>query len=104
MKWFLCVSLFCVFFLMVTSAGKAGDAQAGKAKASTCVACHGKAGVSTMSTSPNLAGQKEQYLISALKGYRDGTRDNPMMTPLMKSWSDEDIENLASYYSSLNCN
>lgn len=79
----------------------AGDAAAGKEKSSACVACHGADGIGTMATNPNLAGQKEEYLVSATKAYRDGTRSNDMMKMFTMSLSDADIENLAAYYSSL---
>ncbi len=49
---------------------------------------------------PNLAGQKEQYLIKQIKAFRDGTRQDPMMAPMVAALSDTDIENLAAYYSS----
>ena len=49
---------------------------------------------------PNLAGQKEQYLIKQIKAFRDGTRQDPMMAPMVAVLSDTDIDNLAAYYSS----
>ncbi len=79
----------------------AGDAEKGKAKSAVCVACHGTDGISPNPQWPNLAGQKDQYLILALKAYRDGDRQNPIMSPLAQGLSDEDIENLAAYYSGL---
>ncbi len=79
----------------------AGDAAAGKEKSSACASCHGADGIGTMGTNPNLAGQKEEYLVSATKAYRDGTRSNGMMKMFAASLSDEDIANLAAYYSSL---
>jgi cytochrome c553 len=79
----------------------AGDAAAGKAKSATCAACHGPDGISTNDLWPNLAGQKEGYLIAQMKAFRDGQRSNPMMAPMMAPLSDTDIEDLAAYYSSL---
>jgi cytochrome c553 len=79
----------------------AGDAAAGKDKSAMCAACHGAAGVSPMDAYPNLAGQKAAYLAKQLHAFRDGTRENMMMGPVAKGLSDEDIENLAAYYSSL---
>ena len=78
-----------------------GDAAAGKAKAKTCAGCHGASGISNNPAWPNLAGQKDAYLIKAMKAYRDGTRKDPMMSPMAKNLSDADIANLAAYYSSL---
>jgi cytochrome c553 len=103
MKKALYLCLACVFLLTTAGYILAGDAEAGKAKASTCSACHGDKGISGMSETPNLAGQQEQYLVNAMKSYRDSTRNNEIMKPMMESMSDEDIDNLAAYYSSLNC-
>jgi cytochrome c553 len=79
----------------------AGDAAAGKAKAGTCAGCHGAAGVSNNPLWPNLAGQKDAYLVKQMKAFRDGTRSDPMMSPMAKPLSDDDINNLAAYFSSL---
>ena len=79
----------------------AGDPQAGKAKSSTCEACHGSNGISNNPVWPNLAGQKEQYLINQLKAFRDGNRSDPMMAPMAQPLSDQDIADLAAYYSNL---
>ena len=79
----------------------AGDAAAGKSRASACMACHGANGISANGMWPNLAGQKEAYLVLQLKAFRDGDRKNPMMAPMAAGLSDDDIDNLAAYYSSL---
>jgi len=78
-----------------------GDAAAGKAKTGTCVGCHGAAGVSANPVWPNLAGQKEAYLLKQMKDFKAGTRKDPLMTPMAKPLSDADMANLAAYYSSL---
>lgn len=79
----------------------AADINAGKKKATSCAACHGANGISNNDIWPNLAGQKKGYLIKALKDFRDGKRNDPAMSPMAKPLSNEDIENLAAYYSSL---
>ena len=82
----------------------AGDAAAGKAKAGVCAACHGPAGVSFVPMYPNLAGQKEVYLVNALKAYKGGQRTGGMasvMAPQAKALSDEDINNVAAYFAGL---
>jgi cytochrome c553 len=81
----------------------AGDAAAGKAKSAMCAGCHGPDGNATVPMYPKLAGQHEQYLVSALKAYKDGTRNNPIMKPMAGPLSDQDIENLAAYFSSQPC-
>ena len=79
----------------------AGDAAAGKAKSASCAACHGAEGISPNDVWPNLAGQKEGYLIKQMKAFKDGSRMDPMMSPMAAPLSDEDINNLAAYFSSL---
>ena len=80
-----------------------GDAKLGKQKSVTCIACHGASGISNSPIWPNLAGQKEQYIIKQLKDFRSGTRKEPSMSPMAKPLTDADIENLAAYYSGLKC-
>ncbi|MGC3875218.1 c-type cytochrome [Halomonas sp. GXIMD04776] len=90
----------CAAFAVTAQA--AGDAEAGAEKITTCVACHGKDGKATAPIYPNLAGQSAQYLESSLKAYREGQRGggmSMMMTPMAKQLSDEDIADLAAYYS-----
>ncbi|UZD65457.1 c-type cytochrome [Marinobacter sp. AN1] len=82
----------------------AGDAEAGKAKAAVCAACHGQNGIAQIPGYPNLAGQNEAYLVSALKAYKDKQRSGgqaPVMQGQAAGLSDEDIANLAAYYASL---
>jgi len=90
-------------FLLVTAnvALAGGDAAAGKAKSASCAGCHGAAGISSNPMWPNLAGQKDAYLVKQMKAFRDGQRNDPMMSPMAKPLSDADIDNLAAYYSSL---
>lgn len=85
-------------------AAVAGDAAAGKAKAAVCAACHGQNGISQIPMYPNLAGQKEQYLVASMKAYKNGQRQGgqaPVMQGQATGLSDEDIANLAAYYASL---
>ena len=100
MKKFASVIISCAL-LGASGAVLAGDVEAGKAKAASCAGCHGANGVSSNPMWPNLAGQKDGYLVKAMKDYRDGTRNDPMMGPMAKPLTDEDIANLAAYYSSL---
>ena len=83
------------------SQAHAADIEAGKSSAVACAACHGNNGISLIPNYPNLAGQKEAYLKDALKAYRDGGRKNPIMTQMAANLSDDDIANLAAYFSSL---
>jgi cytochrome c553 len=79
----------------------AGDAKAGRQKALQCQTCHGLDGVSKLPEAPNIAGQVEPYLAKALGDYKSGARQNEMMTVVAQILSDEDIADLAAYYTSI---
>ena len=79
----------------------AGNVEAGKQKAATCVVCHGPDGNSSNPTWPNLAGQHSEYIRKQLQDYRSGHRKNDQMTPMAMGLSDQDIDDLAVYYASL---
>ena len=70
-------------------------------KAATCAACHGQNGISVSPPWPTLAGQHEEYLEHALNQYRDGSRKDPVMSPMAAPLTDEDVKILAKYFSSL---
>lgn len=77
------------------------DAAAGRAKSAVCMTCHGPDGLSRIPNAPHIAGQPEAYLSEQLKAYRAGTRKDPMMTVIAKPLTDQDIANLAAWYSSI---
>ena len=79
----------------------AGDAAAGKEKAATCAACHGAEGIAVAPNYPILAGQYESYLVQSLKSYRSGSRQNAIMAGFATQLSDDDIADLAAWFSSL---
>lgn len=101
MKKLVVATLSSVMLLSAGVSLAGGDAAAGKAKAAVCAGCHGANGVSANPLWPNLAGQKDAYLVKQLKAFREGTRSDPMMSPMAKPLSDADIDNLAAYFSSL---
>ncbi len=80
---------------------QAADIAAGKAKAATCAGCHGVDGIAANPQYPNLAGQNAPYLVAAMKAYKDGSRNHPVMKAMVSALSDEDMENIAAYYESL---
>ena len=90
-----------VAVLLFSSLALAGNPEAGRTKAAICAGCHGQAGISAIPNYPNLKGQKEQYLVKALRAYRDGVRVDPAMSPMAKPLSDADIDDLAAYFSNL---
>jgi len=77
-----------------------GNVAAGKAKITTCVACHGSDGNGNVPIYPRLAGQHEDYLRIVLEHYQSGKRKNAIMIGMTKSLSSQDIADLAAYYAS----
>lgn len=81
-----------------------GDAAVGKQLTYTCQGCHGVTGYKNAYPSyhvPRIGGQSEQYLLSALTAYKNGTRKHPTMQAQAQSFSDQDIANIAAYLSTL---
>ncbi len=87
--------------VMLASPVFAGDVEAGKAKSAMCAACHGANGISSIPMYPNLAGQKEAYLLKQLQDFKSGQRNNAVMKGMAASLSDADMENLAAYYAQM---
>ncbi|MBB5507935.1 cytochrome c553 [Paraburkholderia sp. JPY681] len=78
--------------------GARADAEAGKAKAQVCVACHGPMGNSTSPDYPILAGQTARYIYLELKDFKQGRRSDPRMSPMAANLSAEDMQDLADYF------
>lgn len=85
---------------VVLAAGQpiAGSAEQGQAKAAPCVACHGVNGNSVNPEWPNLAGQNEAYIKRQLAAFKNDQRQNPLMTPMAKPLSDQDMADLGAFY------
>ncbi|MBA2079458.1 c-type cytochrome [Rhodanobacter sp. PCA2] len=69
------------------------------ARLGLCAACHGETGMAVMPGAPNLAGQRLDYLRQALKDYRDGRRDVPVMRTAVGPLSAAELDALARWYS-----
>lgn len=90
------------------SAWAQGDAEAGKAKAVVCAACHGADGNSMIAQYPKIAGQHSGYLEKQLKefklamttGGKEG-RNDPVMGGMAMPLSEQDMADLAAYFSTL---
>lgn len=78
----------------------AGNPSRGLEKTETCQACHGRDGnMMVDDNTPRLAGQYEDYLVHALKAYRSGERQNAIMQGFAGELSDQDIHDIAAWYS-----
>lgn len=88
---------------MATAAEIVGDAKAAANKVSMCIGCHGIAGYKASFPEvyhvPMLGGQSEKYIVNALHAYKKGERNNPTMHGIAASLSDQDIADVAAYYS-----
>ncbi len=82
----------------------AGDPQAGRAKSEACLGCHGIPSYTNVYPTyrvPKLAGQYADYIVAALKAYRDGQRQHPTMSPQASSLSDQDMADIGAFWESL---
>ena len=86
--------------LFTTNVVASGDPVAGKEKSGICAACHGADGNSTIPAWPKIAGQHEDYLYQQLLDFKSGKRDNPQMLPLLMTFNEEDLSNVAAFYAS----
>jgi cytochrome c553 len=77
----------------------AGDTEAGQTKSATCMGCHGLAGNSNIATVPKLAGQGEAYLLKQLQNFKSGERNNAIMAGVASLLSEQDMMDIAAYYS-----
>lgn len=91
-----------VFATLIASSpafAASGNPEAGKAKSTTCAACHGADGNSGTAQFPKLAGQHKDYLFHSLKAYKSGKRKNAIMAGQVQNLSLVDMADLAAYYS-----
>ncbi|OZI52636.1 c-type cytochrome [Bordetella genomosp. 4] len=86
-------------------AAPTGNIQNAKSKVSMCIGCHGipgyKASFPELYHVPMIAGQNAKYIEAALNEYKKGARSHPTMDAIAGSLSDQDIADLAAYYSNL---
>lgn len=80
------------------SAAAEGDADTGKARSASCAACHGADGNSVNPEWPSLAGQHAQYTTIQLQAFKEGQRQNVLMSPMAAALSDQDMADLGAYY------
>ncbi|MBK1721759.1 c-type cytochrome [Thiocystis violacea] len=79
---------------------KPADPEAGAQKANTiCMACHGPQGNSVVPLWPKLAGQHPEYIKKQLMNFKSGDRANVQMTPMAMPLTDQEVIDLAAYFS-----
>jgi cytochrome c553 len=101
----LAMAISCAMAPAVFAADAVGNAEAAKTKVSMCIGCHGilgyRASFPEVYSVPMIAGQNDAYIRAALRAYAVGERTHPTMDAIAKSLSDQDIADLAAYYSKL---
>ena len=84
------------------AAAPSGNAALGAKKVYQCQGCHGIAGWKSAFPEvyhvPRLGGQKPQYIVAALRAYKNGERDFPTMRAMVEPLSDADMADIAAYY------
>ena len=103
----LLTTLFALAVASVTAAAQAqdikGDAQAGEKKIAMCIGCHGikgyQASFPEVYKVPMISGQGAKYIASALNAYKKGERRHPTMRGIGETLTDQDVADVAAYYS-----
>jgi cytochrome c553 len=89
--------------LLSFSAWAEGDPARGRARAQMCEGCHGIADYRTaypeVYAVPKIGGQQAAYIVKTLEDYKKGARKHPTMRGIAATLSDQDMADLASYYS-----
>lgn len=97
------MAVLCLGTLAGATALAAGNPEAGRAKAFTCMGCHGVANYTNVYPTyhvPKLGGQHAKYLVSALQAYKNGQRNHGTMRAQAANLSDQDMEDIAAYFES----
>lgn len=94
----MAITICCMATISIDSHA-AGNAEAGKTKAAVCMGCHGPDGNSPADMWPKLAGQLPQYISRQLHDFKSGARKNEQMSPMAQPLSEQDIEDIAAFFS-----
>ncbi len=78
-----------------------GDAVAGKSKAMKCISCHGLKGVSSSPQFPNIAGQKEAYLLAQMEAFKNGSRPVAAKSALFGGLNSTDFADMGAHFAAL---
>jgi cytochrome c553 len=98
MRTLLTVATMAAALGIGSAAHAEGSVEAGQEKSVVCAACHGPDGNSFNPEWPSLAGQHASYTVEQLEAFKDGRRQNDLMTPMALGLSEQDMRDLAAYY------
>ncbi len=93
-----CRTLICAALAALPFAVQSQESTVLSSLAATCANCHGTEGRSVTKEVAPLAGLPKEYIVSALKGFKDGTRSATVMHQLAKGYTDQQIEAIAGYF------
>jgi len=91
----------CVLLAASSMAMAAGNPEAGRAKSEACLGCHGIPSYNNVYPTyhvPRLSGQHADYIVAALKAYRDGQRDHATMNAQVANMSDADMADIGAFW------
>lgn len=94
----------CLALMLSPAAMAAGDPEAGRAKSEACLGCHGIPSYMNVYPTyhvPRISGQHGDYIVAALKAYRDGQRKHGTMSAQAAGMSDEDMADIGAFWQSL---
>lgn len=100
MNKFVMTAVVLGTFAFASNVAAAGDAAAGQKRAAACAACHGPDGNSASGQFPKLAGQNADYIVKQLQDFKSGARKNPIMAGMAAGLSEQDMQNVAAWFSS----
>ncbi len=95
------LTVLLIFVFLHTHSATAADIKAGEKKASLCQGCHGTNGNSKTPQYPNLADQQASYIETQLKAFKSGQRTSSIMQDMAANLNNQEIKDLAAYFSSL---
>jgi len=99
---FVLHGVLALVFVSIAGVASARDPAAGKLRAQqACATCHGLYGKAQTPMTPNLAGQVPEYMAYQIRNYKTGKRAHEVMSVIAKSLSEEDIDNVVAWYTSI---
>jgi cytochrome c553 len=92
------VKFWCFVAIAAAVAGAANAADELETQAQACSGCHGPNGTPINAATPNIWGQRSDYLYKQLHDFKSGDRASPIMSFIVKDMSLEDLRKLANYF------